>query len=82
MVSLVLKKTSYRNKVSIYVFKYSGKECHRQKVTKKVIHKSLPRTVETKPDTCYMIHNLLYETKITVATKKARVKIRSFYGLL
>ena len=34
MVSLVLKKTSYRNKVSRYVFKYPGTKFRQQKVTK------------------------------------------------
>ena len=39
------------------------------------------RTVETKAFLFYVIHNLLYETKVTSVTKplKADVKIRNFY---
>ena len=89
IISFEKKKPFQRNNVSIYVFKSPGKKRRRQKVTKifadeifadKVIRKSSPRTVEAKPDSLYMIHNLLYETKVTVVTNflKAHVKIRSF----
>ena len=45
-----------------------------------IIHRSLLRTVETKPVSFYMIHNLSYETKVGRVTKllKAHVKNKFF----
>ena len=45
-----------------------------------MINRSSLRTVEMKPVSFYMIHNLLDETKAIVVTKllKSHVKTRSF----
>ena len=44
-----------------------------------IVHKSLLRSVETKPVSFYKIRNLLYETKMTGVTKlcKSYVKTKS-----
>ena len=50
----------------------------------RIIHRSSLRTVEMKPVSFYMIHNLSYETKVGRVTKllKAHVKNIFFYGIL
>ena len=48
-----------------------------------IIHRSLLRTVETKPVSFHKIGNLLYETKLIGVTKlfKSYVKTKSFLWL-
>ena len=45
-----------------------------------IIHRSSLRTVETKPVSFHIIHDLLYETKMIGVTKllKSHVKTKSF----
>ena len=45
----------------------------------RIIHRSSLRTVEMKPVSFYMIHNLSYETKLGRVTKLLKAHVKKFF---